>query len=194
MPLRPIAAAAAVTLAAVTLAACSPTYNWRQLRLDGTPLQALMPCKAESAARPVPLGTPTAGAPAAGAQPAVAAPAATAAATLTMHSCQAGGLTFAVAWVALPDGSDAAAALDQWRLGALTTIQGTPDAAPFVPRIKGAPDAQGLRARGRTPDGRDVVMQAVYARRGGQLYQGAIYGPAIPDEVSTTFFDGLSLP
>lgn len=180
MPFRPIAAAAAVTLAAVTLAACSPTYNWRQLRVEGTPLQALMPCKAESAARPVPLGLPTA------------------AATLTMHSCQAGGLTFAVAWVALPDGSDAAAALDQWRQGALSTIQGTPDAAPntpsFAPRIKGAPDAQGLRARGRTPDGRDVVMQAVYARRGGQLYQGAIYGPAIPDEVSTTFFDGLSLP
>lgn len=99
--LRP--AAAALLLAA---AACSPTFNWREWRVDDTPLQALMPCKPESATRPVPLAG-------AGAAPVV----------LHMHSCEAGGLRFAVAWADMGQPAQVPAALASWRGASLQAIR-----------------------------------------------------------------------
>ena len=66
--------------ACLALAGCNPALNWRVARLDGAPVQALLPCKPERAERQVPLtasGT-----------------------TLRLMSCKAGGLTFALALAA----------------------------------------------------------------------------------------------
>ncbi|MCU0926082.1 MAG: hypothetical protein MUF44_08585 [Hydrogenophaga sp.] len=97
---------AAALAGLLALGACSPTFNWRELRLDGTPLQALMPCKPESATRPVPLaGTPT---------------------ELHMHSCKTGGLRFAVAWADVGSAAQVPVALAAWRSASLQAI-GTAD-------------------------------------------------------------------
>jgi propanediol dehydratase small subunit len=166
-------------LLAWAVSACSPTFNWREWRSDGTPLLALMPCKPESAVRPVPLG----GAPT----------------TLHTHSCDTGGLTFAVAWAELPDAARAPEALGQWRGAALAAIRLDPALALDVQtqwdaRVPGASTAQGLRAQGTTPDNRPVQMRAVYFARGSQIYQAAVYGTGLPDAEVITFFDGLRLP
>jgi hypothetical protein len=166
-------------LLAWAASACSPTFNWREWRSEGTPLLALMPCKPESAARPVPLGgTPT---------------------TLHMHSCDTGGLTFAVAWAELPNAARAPEALAQWRGAALAAIRLAPALAldpqtQWVAKVPGADAAQGLMAQGTTHDNRPVQMHAVHFSRGNQIYQAAVYGSRLPEAEKSTFFDGLRLP
>lgn len=167
-----------VWLTVLALSACSPTFNWRELRPDGTPLQALLPCKPESAERTVPLG----GAPT----------------VLHMHSCEAGGLRFALAWADAPAGAVAATSTD-WQRAALSAIRVDPvlqadPAHRWAATVGGATLVQGITAQGTDPQGQPVQTRAVYFARGTQVFQAAIYGPAISDEVRSTFFDGLKLP
>lgn len=168
-------------LLALTLAlvACSPTYNWREVRPAGSTLLALMPCKPEQAERAAPLG----GSPV----------------VLHMHSCETGGLTFAVAWAELAASDSSAEALDRWRGAALAAIRADPGRAgdpalQWTPEVRGADQAQGLVAQGTQHDQRTVQMRAAHFSRGQQVYQAAVYGAALPDEVVTTFFEGLRLP
>ena len=73
----PLALTMGLATLLLALSACSPTFNWRELRLEGAPLQALMPCKPETAQRSVPLmGKPTA---------------------LHLLACAIGGVQFAIA-------------------------------------------------------------------------------------------------
>lgn len=59
-----------------TLAACSPTFNWREVRAESMPLKAMLPCKPDKGARTVPM---------AGRQ-----------VELQVLGCEAGGATFAL--------------------------------------------------------------------------------------------------
>lgn len=158
----------------LALAGCSPTLNWRELRLDGAPLLALLPCKPETATRPVPmLGQPT---------------------ELHMHSCEAGGLTFAVAWAELSDASRAAEALDQWQAASLASIRVAPGSAQaWDIKLTGATAQRGVRAQGSDHQGQALQSQTAYFSQGNKVFQAAIYGPKISSEASTAFFDGLSL-
>ncbi|MDP3168669.1 MAG: hypothetical protein Q8N06_24820 [Hydrogenophaga sp.] len=165
-------------LMALALTACNPTFNWRELRPAGTPLQALMPCKPETAERSVPLGgSPT---------------------VLHMHSCKAGGITFALAWADAPDAAAVPATLTDWQRAALAAIRVDPalqadPAHRWAATMAGATLAQGITAQGTDPQGQPVQTRALYFARGAQVFQAAVYGVA-SDEVSTTFFDGLKLP
>lgn len=166
-------------LFAAAATACSPTFNWREVRADGAPLQALMPCKPENAVRSVPLGGIST--------------------ALHMQSCDTGGLTFAVAWAELGDAARAPEALAQWRAAALAAIRVEPGLAldpktQWTARVPGAAAAQGLVAQGSTHDNRPVQMRAVYFSRGSQIFQGALYGAQLPEAEVTTFFEGLRLP
>ncbi|QHE83827.1 hypothetical protein [Hydrogenophaga sp. BPS33] len=163
------------------LGACSPTFNWRELRLQGTPLQALMPCKVEIASRPVSLdgGTPV---------------------ELHMHSCDAGGLTFALSWAELGDATRVPAALAGWRRASLSAIRVDParvdePATQWSAGVPGATQVMGLTALGTDPRGQPVQMRALHFVRESKMYQAAIYGPALKDaNVTSAFFEGLKLP
>jgi len=175
LPIRLAGALVALQLAA----ACSPTFNWREVRADGMPMRALMPCKPDAATRSVPLG----GAPT----------------PLHMRSCDAGGLTFTLAWAELGDAPAAAAALDGWRRAALAAIQADPaqaaePAAQLPLNVKGADRLLGLRASGRDHRGQALQMQALHGSRGPAVFQAAVYGTAPDAAVVQTFFDGVSLP
>lgn len=173
---------AAVLLCLVSssyLLSCSPTFNWRELRPQGTPLQVLMPCKPEHAARSLPM--------------------AGAATELNMHSCDTGGLSFAVAWADLGDPARAQVALAEWPRATLAALHMDPaqadaPALAWDAQVRGAQQVRGLNAQGTGPQGRTVVVRAAYFSRGTQVYQAAVYGPAIPAEVSGTFFEAVQLP
>lgn len=170
---------AAMAALSLTLSACSPTFNWRELRPAGTPLLALMPCKPESASRSVPL----AGAPVA----------------LHMHSCEAGGLRFAVAWADVGDASQVAPAMDAWRRAGLQSIRvpAAGDAATdtaWPVQVPGAVAVVGVQANGTDPQGQPVQTRAAYFTRGTQVYQAAVYGTRLPGEALDAFFAGLQLP
>jgi hypothetical protein len=161
-------------LVSLALGACNPTLNWRELRPEGAPLLMLMPCKADTATRPVPmLGQPT---------------------ELHMHSCEAGGLTFAVAWAELADASRASEALDQWKTASLAAIRVAPGSSQNrEAKVAGATTVHGVTAQGSDHLGKALQTQAAYFAQGSKVYQAAIYGPKIGAEASTAFFDGLSL-
>jgi len=172
----PRAACLALLLA---LGACSPTFNWRELRLDGAPLQALLPCKPESAVRPVPLaGTPT---------------------ELHMHSCETGGLRFAVAWADVGDSAQVPTALAAWRNASLLSIRVVPrptdaPSTDWTVTVAGAPEALGVSAQGQDPQGQAVQTRAAYFAQGTKVFQVAVYGATLPDEAVEPFFASLRLP
>ena len=120
------------------------TFNWREVRLDDTPVVALLPCKPDRATRSVPLGsTPV---------------------SMRMMGCEAGGVQFAVAAVRLADPGQAAQAselLAQWRAATLANFSiAQPRLRPFTPKGKpGAMDGEVVSASGRVQDGRPVAVQ-----------------------------------
>ncbi|HEX5737279.1 MAG TPA: hypothetical protein VFY22_02115 [Hydrogenophaga sp.] len=176
---RALAGSLLLVMGLLALSACSPTFNWRELRPAGTPLQALMPCKPDTAERTVPLaGVPT---------------------QMHMHSCEAGGQTFALAWVDVAEEARVPEVLAGWRAGSLAAIRLDPataaDANTTWPvAVPGAQQLQGLQATGQDPQGKATQMRGAYFSKGTQVFQAAVYGPSLSDEVLATFFEGLRLP
>lgn len=161
------------------LAACSPALEWRNLALPELGIEASLPCKPERAERSVELAG----------QPA----------QVLMHSCEAGGATFAVACAPLAEPSRAGAALRHWRAAVLAAAQaGTARDTPFLPA--GALDLpQSVRtvAEVRAPDGSAVQMQAAwFARVRGDTVQAChamVYARALPVATADVFFGALAL-
>lgn len=166
-------------LMAVALSACSPTFNWREVRQDATPLQALMPCKPETAQRSVPLaGSPT---------------------ELHLLACETGGLRFALAWAELDTPAQVPQALAAWRSASLQAIgvrslPGDEASTAWAASVPGATQTLGVQASGQNPAGGAVQTRVVYFARGTQVFQAAVYGERLPAEALEAFFGGLRLP
>ena len=157
---------------------CSPTFNWREWPVAGTPLRATMPCKPESATRPVPmLGTPV---------------------ELHMHSCEAGGLRFALAWADVGQAAQVPVAIAAWRGASLQTLRVTasPDdpSLAWTVKVEGVAQVQGVQAQGQDPQGQATQSRSAYFSRGTQVFQAAVYGARLNDEAVEAFFSGLALP
>lgn len=174
----PLFAGTAASLTLLSVAACSPTYNWRDVRPDNTRLSLLLPCKPDKAQKTVPMGGQ--------------------ATVLTMLGCDAGGATFAVVVADLGDASKVASVLAQWQSLTLSNMKaGTAGAdAAVVQSLKLAgasiPPAPVLvKARGRRADGSAVTGQAAYFAQGSQVFQVVLYADKIKPELSETFFSSL---
>ena len=165
-------AALAVCMA---LAACSPAFNWREVRPEGTGLNLLLPCKPDKAEKVVPLGGR--------------------ATSLSMLGCDAGGATFAVAVADVGDAAQAAPVLALWQDLTLANMKAAPGSRqPLALKIPGA--LAGLpvvrfQAQGRRADGTAVSGQAAYFAQGSQLFQVVMYAPQIAPDVAETFFSSL---
>lgn len=177
-PYRP-ALCAAVALAA---AACTPSLNWREVRLAPTTAVALLPCKPDRAERSVPLGgEPT---------------------TLAVSGCEAGGATFALMAAKVPAGRAPDELLAGWQQATLAHMraQGTPERRPFTPPgARALPHAQRLTARGQRPDGRPVMAQAVWSAQaaaggGTELLHAVVYAERLRPEAADAFFDAIRWP
>ncbi|GAB3477085.1 hypothetical protein [Polaromonas eurypsychrophila] len=178
----PVTAPRLALLAAafLALAACNPTFNWREVRPDNTALSLLLPCKPDKAEKSVPLGG----------QPV----------PLRMLGCDAGDATFAVAVADIGDASKAEAVLAQWQALTLANMKagpvglgaGTTQVSSFRPAgmASGAP-ALLVKSSGKRADGRAVTGQAAYFSRGSQLFQVVLYADVMSAEVAETFFSSL---
>lgn len=169
---------AAVALAALALAACSPAFNWRDVRPENTRLSLLLPCKPDKAQKTVPMGgQPTA---------------------LNMLACDAGGATFAVAFADLGDAAKAARVLTQWQgltLANMKAAAAGAGASQVLPlKLAGAdsPPAPVLvKALGQRADGSAVQGHAAYFAQGAQVFQVVLYADQVAPELSETFFASL---
>jgi len=155
--------------------ACSPSLNWRDVRLDQTPVVALFPCKPERAAREVSMDGQTL--------------------TLNLLACDAGDAKFALAYADAKDADKAAPLLASWRAVTLANMRATAarDVPVNIKGVKGSP-ATGVLANGMRPDGTAVVLQAVWFASGTRIFQASVYSDVARPQVAETYFAGLRLP
>lgn len=174
----------------LALTACSPAFNWREVRPDNTALTAMLPCKPDKGSKSVPLGgQPT---------------------ELYMVGCEASGAMFAIASADMGDAQKAADVLVQWEQATLANMKAAPlggalagaagnapdstTAAPLkVPGAAALPAPVLITARGTRPDNSAVSSQAAYFVHGSQVFQAVIYADSISPEVAEAFFSNLKL-
>jgi hypothetical protein len=165
----------ALLLWAGTLAACSPTFNWRQVRAEPSTLQAMMPCKPEMAQRPVPM---------AGRQ-----------VELKVLGCDAGGASFALLFADIGEAGRSGEVLAQWKQATLSNLRAVgAQELPFLPKGGVAlRESVQVIVSGKRSDGSDVESHAAYFAKGSQVFQAVIYAPKLNAEWADPFFAGLSL-
>lgn len=176
-----------VLAAVLSLSACNPTFNWREIRIEDTSLVALMPCKPDHQSRTLPLAGQRV--------------------DMHMSACDTGGATFAIArvhWDQVKADSKAGApeVLQQWRKSTLGNL-GASDATESLGKVHQAslPPAVGgaelqsplVVAQGKRPDGSAVKFQGVWFAHRGQIFHAALYAPQISAEMTETFFAGLKI-
>lgn len=162
-----------LTVAALllSLGACTPTFNWRQVRAEPGPASVLMPCKPERGERRVAMTE--------------------AGVVLHLMRCETGGLTFALAWAQLAPIDDREAVLRRWHSASLVSWQAAE--TELSPVASGA--RSGLRYRwqgtGRNHNGEPLPVRSAYFVQGDWVYQALIAGAPRSDEPVTTFIESL---
>ena len=155
-------------------AACSPTFNWRDVRPEDTRLSLLLPCKPDKAEKMVPLGgQPT---------------------KLRLLGCDTGGATFAVAVADLADAAPVVKVLAQWQSLTLANMKaGAPQVVPLkLPGAAPMPAPLLVKAQGQRADGTAVNGQAAYFAQGTQVFQVVVYAGKLAPDVAETYFASLS--
>lgn len=172
---RAIARSVAVVVAVVLgLVACSPAYNWREVRLGQ--LVALLPCKPDQAKRVVRLGAQEL--------------------PLEMLGCETRATLFAVSHVTLESPSQADAVLAHWRTATMATIRSTgfSEVPAQVKGVSGHTLLAHVQASGTRPDGQPVQARLLWFVRGADVYHLAVYGQNIDANEAATFFAEPRLP
>lgn len=158
------------------LLACSPSLNWREVRLGGGELKAVLPCKPDQAQRRQSLAGYDI--------------------ELAMQGCEAGGALYAISVAELATPAQAQQVQAQWQTNLLATLQaqGSSRQAFAIRGANAQPEALQLQASGRSAEGRALTVQAVWFMRGTRLYHAAIYAERLTAEMSEPFFGGMELP
>ena len=169
---------AATAALAAALAACSPTFDWREARPEGSAAVVMFPCRPHQQQRDVSL--------------------AGAVVPMRMHACSAGGASFALATLDAGDPGRVTAELVALRAQLLANLGGAAaDQRPWA--LAGAtpnPESVRLHAIGTRPDGSRVVADAAFFVRGVTVYQATVLGGAdtAGREAVDTFLGGIRLP
>ena len=168
----------AASLVAATVAlACSPTFDWREVRPEGSMVALMFPCRPVKEERRTRIGTT--------------------AVPLQFHSCSAGGAIFALAAIEAADPAAVAATLDAFRAQTSINLAGTVTAQGAFSPPGATPNSRSERLVivGSRPDGRRVVAQAAFFVKGLRLYQATVLNADTPGgpEATDTFFGAIRL-
>lgn len=168
-----------VTVCAVALAACSPTYDWRTIMNNDNGYTVDLPAKPSLDERQIDIdGTPM---------------------KMDMQTAEAGGAVFAIGTVQLPDDdpNTQRAALEFLRAGLARNLGAAPDAhATMIPLAVGG-DVPGLEvtfsgAAGPKKEAR--IMHARLVAKGRHVYQAAVVAKKeLPPEQLDQFFQSFKL-
>ncbi len=171
---RHLALALSVCVVGV-LSACAPTFNWRELPIGSTALTALFPCKPQTVTRTVPIANQ--------------------AHELAMRSCDAAGVTFAVAHAVLADPAQAPSVLSAWRASALAGVGADAVSVSSQPPqgLPALPQLQVLRAARAGGDVQALSLLGVWFAKDSDVFAVFMMAPAIPADVAESFFAGLRL-
>ena len=145
---------ACVALCLPALAACSPPFDWREVRATDTPYIALMPAKPTTHTRTVKLDAMEV--------------------DMTMRGAEAGGMTFAVGAIALQDGAAAASVARALQATLVRNMGGTVQQEKQI-TVSGLPMTH-LQVDGKNARGEAVRLHARFAARGPFAYQAVVLG------------------
>lgn len=167
---------------ALALSACSPDYNWREIRPAGGDYHVMLPARPASMSRPIDLDG--------------------LAVTMTMNGARVGAYRFTVGAVVLPDAEPAtrARAGAAMRAAMVRNIAGRETAlaevqVPVLDRAGRATATQAalrIEAAGRV-DGKPAHMTAQFAVRGARAWQAVVIGPAPDPGPTLQFLDSLRI-
>lgn len=152
---RPPVLRLAALLGAITLAACSPKFDWREVRGADAPYVILMPGKPSSASRPINLdGTQV---------------------TMTMTAAEVDGVSFALGTAEMPDAAAAQAGVQSMKTAMVRNINGTivqekpsPAGTGIEIEARGAPDGSG--------GGQPRLLFARFIAKDKRIYQAVVVG------------------
>lgn len=155
--------------AGLLLTACSPTYDWREIRGEGAGYMVMLPAKPASHTRGVNLdGTQV---------------------QMTMTGAETDGVSFTVATAQLSDAEQAVKALQAMKQAMLRNLGGSVKQDKPV-QVSGATQATELTATGGADaSGRPRLMVARFFVRGNRVFQMVVLGRenAVPQEAVETF-------
>jgi len=160
----------------LALLACSPKFNWREVRSKDAPYSVLLPAKPSTFARPIDLdGTPL---------------------TMTMTAAKVDDTVFAVGSAVVPDAAKAQAALTAMKTALVKNINGTVRAEKATAAAGGT---QGLSASidveavGTTPGGKPEILYGHFVSKDKEIYQVIVMGPekAVSRENAETFISSF---
>jgi len=162
---------------ACAAAACTPTLDWREVRIDGTGLLALFPCKPRGHARNLTL--------------------AGVAVEMTVTACSTGGATYAVGFADVGQPALVGRALDELAAAAARNIdaKAAPTSAPLqVEGMTPNPQAGRWVFGGRRGDDQRVEEQVAVFPHGTRVFQATMVGAKLDSEAIDMFFGALRLP
>jgi hypothetical protein len=155
---------------ACLLLACTPKFDWREVRGAGAPYSVMLPAKPASQTRPINLdGMPV---------------------VMTMTAAEAGGMTFAVGTAELPDAAAAQKALAAMKIALVRNIGGTIRHEKPAATEPAAIEIDALGIAGKATDGQPRVLLARFIARDRRVYQLVATGGerAVSQEAADTFF------
>ncbi|WP_254783816.1 hypothetical protein [Collimonas sp. OK307] len=165
--------------ALLALAACSPKFNWREVRSKDAPYSVLLPAKPSTFARPIDLdGVPV---------------------TMTMTAAKVDDTVFAVGSATLPDAAKAHAALIAMKTALVKNINGTVKVEKTTAAASNAQGTPGLSASidveavGATPGGKPEVLFGHFVSKDKEIYQVIVMGPekGVSRENAETFISSF---
>ena len=178
----PLRSGRAVLLAAAAVsAACSPTFNWREVPIGDAGVVALLPCKPDRATRDLPLGT--------------------ASIPVDMAGCKAGGATFAVAHARAESAEQAELWLRAWHAATRSQLTDVPvvESPAVLARAASSPAPARLDTQGADTAAHAAaahVLWFAHHRPDGSasIYQATVSGSPSSTEAIATFFEGFRIP
>jgi hypothetical protein len=165
-----------VLATAWTMAACTPTLDWRDVRPDGAGLLALFPCKPAGHVRRLALAGTTV--------------------EMTLYACSAGDATYAVGFADIGKLHQVEGALAELSAAAARNIGSTGSTVGAPLHVDGMtpnPLAGRLAMSGQRADGRRVEMQVGLFARGTRVFQATMVGARLDVDAIDTFFGALRL-
>jgi hypothetical protein len=166
---------------ALTLSACTPKYDWREVRGTNVPFMVMMPAKPATYARPVNLD---------GLQ-----------VTMTMTAAEVDDVTFAIGTAELPNAANAPAALNAMKIALVKNIGGTIKSeqssvlAQSPGTVSSQIDIEATGAPGGNTGGQPRLLVARFVAIDKRIYQAVVVGreKAVTRDAVDTFLTSFKL-
>jgi hypothetical protein len=151
------------------LVACSPKYNWREVRGKDAPFVVLMPDKPVTVTRDIHLDGMSL--------------------AMTMTAAEVDGVNFAIGYVQVTDSTRAPAILKAMKAALIANINGS--IKPITPGTGIDVEAQGHRSDG----GDALLLLGHFEEKGNRVYQVIVLGSekAVVQDEAMTFFNSFKL-